>query len=137
MVNGNICGVSARAQPATQLEALAFQTLPQIGAAVIANAFILYLMGIEDVTPAGIVGTTTALTVYGVHRYEHWGKGKIQDRKAKDYWRNFTLLIGISGLTSWYLLKYFEYPPRKWDVIRMEAVSVVSIAVANTWTQDS
>lgn len=108
--------------------------------AVSINSIALFLMGLDDMYPALIGGSSMAVSVGLVHKLQHAfdnGKVRTNDTNQESKWEGseelagFTLtIIMSSGLTVWGL-RHWKYKVNKWDVFRLEALSLVGIAMSS------
>jgi len=100
--------------------------------AVAVNFLALYLAGIEDVTPGGINGSMTALAACGMHRVRHaLGDGRVKKEwTAGERIDNMACVILLSVVSTVLLLRLSGYPVKKWEVLKMEGLSILAMAGA-------
>jgi hypothetical protein len=98
--------------------------------AVFVNSFVLFLADLEDMTPAVINGSMVGGTACAMHSIRH----ALSDGKVKKDWNNedrivnFACWIFASVASSVLLLRLNGYPANKWDIARMEVLSVLTVA---------
>ena len=115
-------------------------TLPQLveegmtcacyaASAVSVNALVLYLRGIEDITPGVINGGISGFAPLIVHRLRHalTDSKVVKDWKCDDRLKNMLSWLGLSVGASAALLKYHRYPIKKWEIARMQVVSILAM----------
>ena len=124
------CAFSGNAPIGRQIEELFVTGGVFAISAVAVNALVLYLAGIEDVTPAVINGSMTALAACGTHRMRHL----LGDGRAKEKWSTEDRIVNTAALvlasvgSTVLLLKFSGYPVKKWEVLKMEALSILAMA---------
>ena len=97
--------------------------------AVSVNALVLYLMGIEDITPGVINGGISGFGPLIVHRLKHalTDSKVVKEWKCDDRLKNMLTQLGLSLGASAALLKYHGYPLKKWEIARMQTVSILAM----------
>jgi hypothetical protein len=124
------CAFSGNAPIGRQIEELFVTGGVFAISAVAVNALVLYVAGIEDVTPGVINGSMTALAASGTHRMRHYlADGRVNEKwSAEDRIVNMTALILTSVGSTVLLLKFSGYPVKKWEVLKMETLSILAMA---------
>jgi len=124
------CAFSGNAPAGRQIEELFITGGVFAISAVAVNALVLYLAGIEDVTPAVINGSMTALAASGTHRMRHsLGEGRVKKEwTAGERIDNMACVILLSVGSTILLLRFNGYPVKKWEVLKMEALSILAMA---------
>jgi len=97
--------------------------------AVCVNALVLYLMGIEDITPGVINGGISGFAPFIVHRLRHalTDSKVVKEWKCDDRLKNMLTQLVLSVGASAALLKYHGYPLKKWEIARMQTDSILAM----------